>query len=99
MRPFSLSLFHSHSLALVPWQSVIRVGSRRFVSRHHSVRVRRRPVVRPLHHLSSAEAPLPPLKNDYGIEMKICSGIHPSPFLFGPCFLHDYLRNFSTRCS
>ena len=25
-------------------------------------------------------------KNDYGIEMKIRSGIHPSPFLFGPRF-------------
>ena len=36
---------------------------------------------------SSCRRPLPSSqKNDYGIEMKIRSGIHPSPFVFGQCF-------------
>ena len=90
---FSPSLPFSLARSLVPWQSVIRVGSRRFVSRHHSVRppapVRARPEVRPLRHIQVETPSVRPSllsKNDYGIEMKIRSGIHPSPFLFGPRF-------------
>ena len=80
MRPFSPALARPHSLA--PWRSGARYSS-------WQPKICFPPPFRPLHLASPQpkEAPSlrpPPLCT--GIEMKIRSGIHPSPFLFGPCF-------------